>query len=167
MAKLTDEEKRERNKLYQKRWREKAKDKIRLYRREYVRKQRAAYTPEEKLEYNAMRKKWSQRPSRIAKTKRFLDFVAEVKSFYGCSNPACSAVNLDPVQLDFHHLDPSQKSRNVSTMRNCRTDKVTTEMCKCCILCANCHRLETWGKLDCSQFRQCCVGADWKLPFEG
>lgn len=41
--------------------------------------------------------------------------------------------------LDFHHIDPTKKELSV---RACRSPKqVLTEISKCTVLCANCHRL--------------------------
>jgi len=42
--------------------------------------------------------------------------------------------------LDFHHLDPSEKDFNISGS-HCRSwDKIESELKKCVLLCANCHR---------------------------
>jgi predicted nucleic acid-binding Zn ribbon protein len=44
--------------------------------------------------------------------------------------------------LEFHHLDPSIKSFNLSGRKfsNTTLDKLTNEIQKCILLCANCHR---------------------------
>ena len=44
--------------------------------------------------------------------------------------------------LDFHHLDPSQKSFHVNKREGStyQWDKVWAEMKKCVLLCARCHR---------------------------
>ena len=43
--------------------------------------------------------------------------------------------------LDFHHLDPSIKEINPSQlMRFSSFDKIKSELDKCTLLCANCHR---------------------------
>ncbi len=41
--------------------------------------------------------------------------------------------------LIFHHVDPSQKDRNIGHMRNYSEKKLKKEISKCDILCANCH----------------------------
>ena len=49
--------------------------------------------------------------------------------------------------LDFHHKEPSEKSKSVSRMidDNYSLDKIFQEIKKCKILCANCHRIEHLG----------------------
>lgn len=43
--------------------------------------------------------------------------------------------------LDFHHINPSEKEFGISQKGFSRSwDKVKTELDKCQILCANCHR---------------------------
>jgi hypothetical protein len=52
----------------------------------------------------------------------------------GENHPAC---------LEFHHLDPTQKSFSVSQRRNRPSlEKLIEEIAKCRVLCANCHRKE-------------------------
>lgn len=45
-----------------------------------------------------------------------------------------------PQCLEFHHKDPSQKEFVISLYANYGIEKVKTEIAKCSILCANCHR---------------------------
>lgn len=40
--------------------------------------------------------------------------------------------------IEFHHIDPGEKERTISQMRN--MDKVREEVKKCVCLCANCHK---------------------------
>jgi 5-methylcytosine-specific restriction endonuclease McrA len=42
--------------------------------------------------------------------------------------------------LEFHHLDPSQKDFSISTCKFADFDKVKSELDKCILVCANCHR---------------------------
>ena len=47
----------------------------------------------------------------------------------------------DPVTLDWHHKDPSEKEHNVSKMYKSRgRQAILDEIAKCQCLCANCHR---------------------------
>ena len=46
----------------------------------------------------------------------------------------------DPVVIDFHHVDPSNKIKNVTDLRNCKNETIIAEVSKCVCLCANCHR---------------------------
>lgn len=50
------------------------------------------------------------------------------------------------VALDFDHLDPKEKSYNISHRLDRATLKsLIAEIRKCRVLCANCHRIETHG----------------------
>lgn len=65
--------------------------------------------------------------------------LVKVKSDYLDANPCPCGESRHPC-LDFHHLDPSAKEREVS---KCRTVKTfLAEASKCTVLCANCHRME-------------------------
>ena len=44
--------------------------------------------------------------------------------------------------LEFHHLDPSQKDSDWNKIKKKSLDKIKTELDKCILLCANCHREE-------------------------
>lgn len=47
-----------------------------------------------------------------------------------------------PAALDFHHRDKATKSENIARMCDkARTEKaIATEIAKCDVICANCHR---------------------------
>jgi len=45
-----------------------------------------------------------------------------------------------PDVLEFHHLDPNQKEASWNKMRLWSEKKLLTELDKCVMLCANCHR---------------------------
>jgi len=47
-----------------------------------------------------------------------------------------------PLQMDCHHIDPSKKTRDISNLRGYSAKKLRSELEKCELLCANCHRLE-------------------------
>ena len=48
--------------------------------------------------------------------------------------------NKYPDVLEFHHRDPLQKEASWNKMRLWGEEKLLTELDKCDILCANCHR---------------------------
>ena len=52
----------------------------------------------------------------------------------------------DPCALDCHHL--GDKDMPISQMRGMSEKRVKTELAKCVVLCANCHRKHHAGKLD-------------------
>lgn len=75
---------------------------------------------------------------RIARFQARKKFVDEIKMEKGCSQ----CPEKDPTCLDFHHTDPTDKTDTISSLaRNCASEEVLiSEMAKCEILCANCHR---------------------------
>ena len=68
--------------------------------------------------------------------QQFLDWANRVKQDNGC----CSCEETEPICLDFHHLDSSLKDREVSKLINAKSPKALSEMKKCVVACANCHR---------------------------
>ena len=72
--------------------------------------------------------------------------VDRFKLFKGCSH--CGYKD-NPAALQFHHVDPSTKVENVSTIRRSswsQWKKIKAEIRKCIVLCANCHSIETQGR---------------------
>lgn len=73
-----------------------------------------------------------------ARSRELLDWVASLK--IRCSRCPES----DPVCLDFHHRDPSDK--DIAITRAARNgwskERLAAEIDKCDVLCANCHRKE-------------------------
>ena len=48
-----------------------------------------------------------------------------------------------PACYDFHHIDPNEKDFGISSKGyTLKWEKVKTELDKCILLCANCHRLK-------------------------
>lgn len=78
--------------------------------------------------------------SSIKRCQALRSWVNEMKSAAGCLN--CGEI--DPVVLDYHHRDPKTKSFSIWDMvaRKMNKDKILTEIDKCDVLCANCHRRE-------------------------
>ena len=46
--------------------------------------------------------------------------------------------------LDFHHRDPAQKDVTIGQVRHWSRERLTVEIAKCDIVCANCHRWLHW-----------------------
>ncbi len=61
-------------------------------------------------------------------------FVSSLKT------PCVNCGESDPVVIDFHHIDPSTKSFNLSSGTGKTYEAIAEEAKKCCCLCANCHR---------------------------
>jgi hypothetical protein len=64
--------------------------------------------------------------------------------------PCISCGESDPVVIDFHHLDGSQKDKGISQMMNSSysLNKIEEEISKCVCLCSNCHRKVHAGTLE-------------------
>ena len=71
-------------------------------------------------------------------TEKLKEWWNELKRTQGCA--VCG--ECDPACLDWHHLDPTQKEVHPSDMvrRGWARDRILTELAKCIVLCANCHR---------------------------
>lgn len=99
----------------------------------------------------------------LAKTRRekrikiIRQFVNNIKLQMDCQNPNCKSERPhDACELDFHHLD--DKCDNVSViLLNKSRKSLISEIKKCTILCANCHRRATFGLINCSNFKKCDV----------
>ena len=54
----------------------------------------------------------------------------------------CAAIAVDPAALDFHHINPEEKSFLISEqIRMGGKDRILREIMKCVVVCANCHRI--------------------------
>lgn len=65
------------------------------------------------------------------------DTINSFKSSKGC----CFCGEKEAVCLDFHHLNEEEKSGNISVFAKLKSiSKLAIEICKCIVVCANCHR---------------------------
>jgi hypothetical protein len=91
--------------------------------------------------------RWHYR-NREWNTERTLNRRAQNRAWvyeYKQDSDGCSRCGEnDPACLDFHHRDDTEKDMNISKMitYGFSKEKLRTEMEKCDILCANCHRKE-------------------------
>jgi NAD-dependent dihydropyrimidine dehydrogenase PreA subunit len=46
-----------------------------------------------------------------------------------------------PYVYDFHHLDPTIKDSNIARIMGRKWENIVSELDKCILLCANCHRI--------------------------
>jgi len=61
-------------------------------------------------------------------------------------NPCSICGESDPRVLEFDHINPETKSNNVSELYTYSEKKIMEEISKCRVLCANCHRRETYDQ---------------------
>ena len=82
----------------------------------------------------------------MARRVQLRKFIREYKSSVGCMD--CG--NADSRVLDFDHLPEFEKEFNLSSaiQRGYGIDKMMSEIKKCEVVCANCHRIRTVTRLD-------------------
>lgn len=81
-------------------------------------------------------------------TERQRKFKAQCVEYKGGS---CTVCGYDRYQgsFDFHHLDPKEKDFAIAaTKAYAFNDKIKSELDKCVLLCANCHREVHGGIID-------------------
>lgn len=67
-----------------------------------------------------------------------LYYIDTIKTERGCRR--CGEKN--PWCLDLHHIDPADKTTEVSKLKGTNQTQIDAEIEKCEVLCANCHRIE-------------------------
>lgn len=80
--------------------------------------------------------------------KRTMQYVERNVSYIRELNLQCEKCGENhPAVLEFHHIDPNEKEREVSLLvhRGCNIQKIQEEIKKCKVLCANCHKKEHWN----------------------
>lgn len=63
----------------------------------------------------------------------------------------CCGYNKHITALEFHHIDPQNKSFSFGRYNVCRWDDIVIELRKCVLVCANCHREIEAGVLEVPQ----------------
>lgn len=68
---------------------------------------------------------------------------------YLLNNP-CKCGENDPIVLEFNHIDPTVKSDNISDLvkKTHSIKSIQSEILKCEVMCANCHRRHTAKQFD-------------------
>ncbi len=82
-----------------------------------------------------MRDREQIRARRREQRKEIKDYIFEMKLESG----GCACGEKDPAALDYHHVDPSDKVREINGRNRCLA-AIKEEIKKCIVICANCHR---------------------------
>lgn len=97
-----------------------------------------------KNEYTRHKDRYSERNKKRREERKawFFEQFLDGKTCQKC-------VENDPICLDFHHIDPSQKEGTISRMVNEFRSKesIMEEIKKCVLVCSNCHRKIHAGKI--------------------
>lgn len=88
----------------------------------------------------------------LRRRARLRAWVSEQKQRAGCRE--CDTSN--PAVLEFHHIDPAEKKMAIVDMvtYGYGREKLETEIEKCAVLCANCHRKEHGRRWDDAETRR-------------
>lgn len=70
----------------------------------------------------------------LDRQKRCEDWINSLKT------PCVFCGESDPVCIDWHHIDPSQKEFAISFIKGKSKERTLEEMKKCICVCASCHR---------------------------
>ena len=102
-------------------------------------------------EYYANNEGYRTRQNLLA-TTRHREVKVEAIRYKGAECSKCGLgfqEGLNDSLFEFHHLDPSSKDFAVTEARAKTLDQIKSELDKCILVCANCHRLihqEEWRK---------------------
>lgn len=96
-----------------------------------------------KNEYNTKKKQYLSYA--INRQNRMENWINSLKT------PCVFCGESDPICIDWHHINPQEKSFAVSFIKGKAKEKTIAEMKKCVCICANCHRKLHAGKLSLSQ----------------
>ena len=93
--------------------------------------------------------------------KKVIDGIA---LHYGCQNSSCKwEGEFHPSQLQFHHLDPQTKVREIGLMGAYGKKTIADELNKCVVLCANCHALVHMGLAEVGPEHLCRVNENLEI----
>jgi hypothetical protein len=114
-------------------------------------RRRYAATPAGKAAQRKAKLKWQAKNpgyhTRAAAERfgRLAERVNAIKLASGCVD---CGYNAHPAALDFDHVGPAEKIDNVSRLIRLRSwEVIEAEIAKCEVVCANCHRIRTVGRL--------------------
>lgn len=102
-----------------------------------VRRHRKEYTRSKRRDPEYAK---AERQKAIEKMRRRRNLINLIQLHYECQNPECDWTgDYLPGLLDFHHLYPEIKYKQIALMLNYKLERIAQEVNKCVVLCRNCH----------------------------
>ena len=126
-----------------KEWYEKNKETILEHRRDDY-KNNSEYVNEKRRDYRENNREHVLAISRKSQNKRYKERRIECLEYKGCGCIDCGKeFTVETTHLfHFHHIDPSSKLYNISTMivESMSFELIKQELDKCVLLCSKCHK---------------------------
>ena len=87
---------------------------------------------------------------RYEQSRKRIERNAQYTWDYLLSHPCVDCGEADPIVLEFDHIEQDNKLSTVCdlTRNGCSIEKIQTEISKCDVRCANCHRRRTAVQMD-------------------
>jgi hypothetical protein len=90
---------------------------------------------------NTIRKKYLENGGKEKARQKRIDNKKKSVEFFNFCCADCGFKSEYYDVYDFHHIDPSTKEKEISDIMNRTWKIIETEIKKCIMLCANCHRI--------------------------
>jgi hypothetical protein len=89
---------------------------------------------------------WKELSKNMRFRRRNQAHLANEKIERGCNK---CGYDKNPIALEFHHQNPDEKYKDISTMitNGLSKDRIDKEVEKCIVLCSNCHKIEEDGDI--------------------
>lgn len=90
---------------------------------------------------------WSDQDRHGKKRRQVSKIAQNTAIIHAAKNRPCMdcGIQYPPYVMDLDHRDPGQKLFTVAQIRAGSSEKLLAEIAKCDVVCANCHRIRTFG----------------------
>ncbi|SOK59264.1 hypothetical protein [Yersinia phage fHe-Yen9-03] len=90
---------------------------------------------------NSYKNESGERRRKVGETRdRIKAINRSIISEHRSVNPCHFCGETEHCCLDFHHLDPTVKDKEISVLVHYSTARLVKEIAKCIVICSNCHR---------------------------
>jgi len=90
---------------------------------------------------NSYKKESGERRKQVrANAERLKAINKAIISEHKTANPCLFCGETEHCCLDFHHVDPTLKDKEISLLVSYSTKRLNEEIAKCVVICSNCHR---------------------------